>query len=141
MKGFTITELLIALGVMGMIAVFVLITYPSGRRQARDSKRKSDLKQYQTSLEAYADKNSGLYPGSVASGNLIDLCPVLGVSACPDDPIAGQHYQYEGSTLNYYLWTELENPGPGGSSRYFVVCANGRTDETGVVPTGADCPI
>ncbi len=140
-KAFTIMELLIVLGVLSLMAGFVLVTFPAGGRKARDTQRRSDLKQYQTALEVYADKHSGLYPGSVPSSNLVDVCSSLTISACPDDPVAGSNYKYEATTTDYYLWAQLENTDESGATGYFVVCSNGLTDETTTSPAGANCPI
>lgn len=140
-NGFTLIELLIVMGIISTLSVMFVATYPSGRKKARDTQRKNDLKQYQTALERYADKNSGLYPGSVPSANAVDVCSQLAVTACPNDPVSGINYKYEATRTDYHLWAQLENPDSNGDTRYFVTCSNGKSGETIDEPAGVPCPI
>ncbi len=133
-------ELLIVLGVIGMIVMFTLLTYPSGRRRARDTQRRSDLKQYQTALETYADRNSGLYP--VGSGDMVDVCVTtpLDVTSCPESP-SGNKYSYEGTLTSYFLYAELEQDDKDDNTQYYVICSNGLSDDTASSPPYVNCPI
>src|SRR4030042_766547 len=97
-KGFTLIELLVVISIIGILAGMVVVSFTSSQKQARDTQRKSDLAQYRTALEAYANRSNGLYP---EYPNLTDLsatvCPAIGFSgSCPEDPksSAGFSYQY-----------------------------------------------
>jgi len=147
-RGFTLIELLVVIGIITTLAVLSLSMTGSSRRQARDVKRKSDLKQYQTSLENFATNNSSLYPGrsSTVSAKTI-LCSDLNLSSCPEDPRGvenfGYNYQSNGSNdglataTTYVLWAKLENV-----ENFQVFCSNGNS---GLLETvniaGGVCPL
>lgn len=147
-KGFTFIELLIVIAILGAMATFVVLSFTGTQQGARDTRRKSDLKQYQAAFESYANRNNGLYPVSVSASLPSSHCTasVLNVTGCTTDPTAGQSYQYitNGSGSSYILWATLEKR-QGAISYYFVVCSSGTS---GRVPTtgagswtpSANCP-
>lgn len=139
-KGFTLSELLIVIAIIGLLSSLFLLTFPSARKKTSDTQRKSDLKQYQTAIERYADGHSGLYP--VFSGSLVDVCvnTPLDVSVCPEDPL-GVAYDYEGTSTEYLFYATLEQPDKDGNRQYFVVCSEGNSGETISLPPYANCPI
>lgn len=67
--GFTLVELLIVMGVIGVLASsLILIIDPIGQMgKARDAKIKSNVSQLQTALELYRS-DCGNYPTSITSG-------------------------------------------------------------------------
>ena len=152
-KGFTLIELLVVISLIGLLAALALVSYTGTQKQARDTQRKSDLRQYQNSLEIFANKNNGIYLsyGSAASVNATTLCGDLGLGTnCPDDPRVDEDqlsYQFsadgpgDGSTTatKYVLWAELEN-----TNEYWVTCSNGKAgtdDLSGGSPTVGTCPL
>jgi prepilin-type N-terminal cleavage/methylation domain-containing protein len=150
-RGFTLIELLVVISIIGILAALALASFTTAQKQARDTGRKSDLKQYQTALEAFAGKTgSGLYPSTEGGNGLITsgLCTLLGISnTCPQDPKTGTydyHYVTNGTgSLNvdaseYILSAYLE-----GSSNYFILCSNGKAGTFATQPGGGDlpCPI
>lgn len=161
-NGFTLLELIVVIAIIGSLAAIFTTTYPASQRKARDATRKSDIKQYQTGLEVYANKNNGVYPssgGSVVTANTT-LCSYLGLSSgtCSPDPKDGKSV-CTGTTCRYYyltnncgasgtacatsyaIWGPLENP-QDTTKKYFVVCSNGKVGEGGSVPTpGNICPV
>ncbi len=149
LKGFTLIELLVVISLIGILAALALVSYTGSQKQARDTQRKSDLKQYQNSLELFANRNNGLYPSY--DTNATSLCGDLGLgSNCPDDPRASEpdqdsyRYQSDGSgtgnpeATEYVLWAELEN-----TDGYWTLCSNGKVGATttGIPPTGGACPL
>lgn len=60
-KGFTIVELLIVIVVIGILAGLVITTYNGIQQKARNTERTTDLKTFQSQLEAY-NANNGRYP-------------------------------------------------------------------------------
>lgn len=52
--GFTVTELLIVIAVIGILASIAAVLYPGYQKRANDSERKSDVQQIATALSAYA---------------------------------------------------------------------------------------
>ncbi|MBU0570045.1 type II secretion system GspH family protein [Patescibacteria group bacterium] len=145
--GFTLIELLIVIAILGGLAAVVTVAYPASQRRARDAQRKSDLKQYQIALETFANANNGLYPSSVAGVRADSiLCVIyLTLSNCPPDPADGEsvcgssscRYFYWGSATQYVLWGALEQPM---ANDFWVVCSNGRSGESAIVPTSSTCP-
>ena len=64
--GFTLVELLVAVGIIGVLASVSMVSVNSIRVKARDSKRISDIKQVQNALEAYYSSNN-LYPSATVA--------------------------------------------------------------------------
>lgn len=152
-KGFTLIELLITIAIIGILSGVVSMSFVNPPKLARDAQRKSDIRQYQNSLETYANKGNGLYPSRNASSGIrasVNLCTDLEMTACPEDPKFATDnsyvykYQSDGSgsgTVNatkYILWAKLEKP-----VQYFVVCSGGKTgfSSTLPAPSSGSCTI
>jgi type II secretion system protein G len=84
-RSFTIIELLVVVAVIGLLASVVLVSLKGVKGEARDARRKTDLKAIQTALEMYYNDNNK-YP---TPGNGWDV---------------GYHYDAPGRTE----WLELE---------------------------------
>lgn len=154
-KGFTLIELLIVIAIIAGLAGIALITFPSAQTTARDTRRKSDLKQYASALETYANRSNGLYPSFasdiVTSSSNNSLCTALGLgSACafdPKDPTNQYHYVSNGtgggssSASQYVLYATLERP-VSGSTWIWVVCSSGAAGRAAVGTSfaGGACP-
>ncbi len=95
-KGFTLIELLVAIGLLAILSAFAFSIIGQGPRQfARDSKRKSDLENIRSALEAYRN-DQGYYPTSFnysCTGALPCLAPTY-ISALPTDPLSTGSYIY-----------------------------------------------
>jgi prepilin-type N-terminal cleavage/methylation domain-containing protein len=152
-KGFTLIELLVVISIIGILAGMVIISFTSSQKQARDTERKSDLSQYRTLLEAYANKNNGLYPSRNANAGQPAssiLCTDLVLTECPEDPkyVSDNTYQYKyqsngtgGGTVTgttYVLWAKLENV----TNMFWVVCSTGQSGKivSSTTFTGGACP-
>lgn len=81
-KGFTLVELLVAVGIIGVLASVSVVSVNSVRAKGRDAKRVSEVKQMQTALEAYfSNSASASYPVVAAKidklgETLVQLCNV-----------------------------------------------------------------
>lgn len=153
-KGFTLIEMLVVIALIGILASLAMISFGNSQKQARDAQRRSDLKQYQTLLESYANEAGGFYPARTTQTTMTTLCSDLNSQFEPDtscsfDPKDEDPYVYyyvtDGTAGNddatrYFFWSRLESPG---TTTYWVVCSNGQAGEfLGTIsPTGANCPI
>ena len=154
-SAFTLIEMLVVVSIIGILAALATVSFSSTQKQARDTARKSDLKQYQNSLEAFANKNNGLYPAWYSgSAPMASLCSSLGITGtCPNDPrydpVDGDPppygYQSDGTTADlmakatqYVLWARLENV----TDTFWVVCSTGQSGKisSGTVFGGGACP-
>ena len=145
LKGFTLLEMLVVISIIGILTGLALLSFEPSQKRARDTERKSDLKQYQTVLENFANDNNGLYPSRTTEINISDsFCTILGIGGtCPSDPKEGYDYKYisngSGGGLNdateYVLWSWLEI-----SDSYWIVCSSGKVGNSTTEPTGATCP-
>lgn len=57
-KGFTLLELLVVIAIIGLLAGIATISFGSARAKARDARRVSEVKQYQTALSIYNESNT-----------------------------------------------------------------------------------
>lgn len=156
-SAFTLIEMLVVISIIGILASLASVSFSSTQKQARDTQRKSDLKQYQNALEAFANKNSSMYPAW--SGNnkkLAEICantPLETGSTCPEDPRYDPAdgdpppYRYQSDTLlnnytpnatKYVLWAKLENV----ENTFWVVCSTGQSGKvsSATVISGGVCP-
>jgi len=152
-SGFTLIELLVVISVIGVLASIVLVSFGGTQKRARDTQRMSDLKQYQTLVENFANQNNGLFPSrATAPAASITLCADLGLTGCTEDPRydddASYIYRYHSDgpgggiavATTYVLWGKLENVS---TTTYWVLCSNGKVGEaeSGLPPSGGACPI
>ncbi len=144
-KGFTLIELLIVIAIVGVLAALLMSNFIGVRQRARDSQRKSDLRQVQSALELYRSDNSS-YPVSVSNA-LPYNCQAQMISGStvymqkvPCDPNntaynSGKYYYNSGGS-SYTIGACLENASdnsadttssnPGGSgtcesAKYYVL--------------------
>lgn len=125
-RGFTLLELLVAMAILGILAVISLTSFGTVREKGRDSRRKQDIQSISKSLEMYYN-DYGRYPGGSATGQILG-CGAGGSAACnwggvwqnsdstlymaqlPDDPRGHRYYYQSDSGGTYYrIFAYLEN--------------------------------
>ncbi len=153
--GFTLIELLVVISIIGILAALAMVSFTSSQRQARDTARKSDLKQYQTAVESFANQNGSLFPsrpdGSGATASTT-LCADIGMTTCPEDAknVNDNTYVYKyqsdgaastgaATSTSYVLWAKLENV-----TGYFLLCSNGKSGtvlQGSLTIAAGNCPL
>lgn len=108
-KGFTLIELLITISILAIISSVAIVSYSQAQLTARDSKRKSDLRALQTSLELYYQRNNQTYPTTSFTNLDSQLVPDF-INKLPTDPSSpARNYSYSSDGTSYALCTDLEN--------------------------------
>ena len=81
-KGFTLIELLLVGVILGLFGTFVVMRFIGAQNASYDTRRMSDLKQYQIAFESFAANNDGQYPSrNTSGGESVDtLCTDLGLT-------------------------------------------------------------
>ncbi len=112
-KGFTLIELLVVIAIIGILSALFLPNYMSARERARDSQRKSDLKQIQKAFQLYyQDQPLPQYPNTLPSpGQQFSYNGNVYMNKFPQDPLPNRQYYYQvdNNNLTYTLCACLEN--------------------------------
>ncbi len=120
-------ELLIVMAILGILITVGLASYKSVQAKSRDSRRKNDLRQISSALEAYYNDKSK-YPNDDAAGAIVgcgtsdgqtcscgaamlDKNSVMYMPELPCDPASGRKYFYDvgGGNGSYQLYARIEN--------------------------------
>lgn len=160
-KAFTLVELLVVMGIIGVLVALAAGSFRSAQIRGRDAQRKSDLKQIANSLELfYADY--GKYPD--ASGGRIAACSYnpatsTGTSCSwgtgsmtdgkttyfktlPADPSTNYNYVYRlvssSSNQKYQLFARLENTHDPDLVTTTQSCGSGTTCNFGITSSNAN---
>ena len=116
-QGFTLIELLVVIAIIGSLSVLFVPNFMAAREKARDTQRKSDLKQIQKAFELYKQDQSPvtLPNGLPATGSCFSSSAGctgnIYMTHFPGDPLPSFHYTYifDNTNLTYTLCACLEN--------------------------------
>lgn len=112
-RGFTLIELTVVIGIIGVLASVVLASMAPAREKARDARRLQDMKAIQTALELYYQTN-GSYPpyraltSTAQCGSqwcVLETALAPFISSLPRDPSGLQNtyrYYYDSNTNDGY---------------------------------------
>lgn len=127
-RGFTITELLVVIAVIGILATTVMVSLSTVRAKGRDAERRSDLRQLQLALTYYYDSfnqypstGGAWYTSAAGDQGLSEnngayipgLAPTY-ITSLPEEPLGGastlagcsgaqRSYRYRSDGTSYKL--------------------------------------
>lgn len=121
-KGFTLVELMIVITIIAVLATIGVASFTRIQKQARDTKRKGDLRTLATGLQAYFTEKQ-TYP-TTAEGVAILLPNYVPVE--PKDPQTKTSYKYTNDATNnaYSMCATLETPTVAANSTWKVSTKN-----------------
>ena len=111
-KGFTLLELLVVIGIIGLLASILVVNLTNTRKRARDTKRIADVRSLQTASEDYYGKN-GKYPATIA-----DLVTGQQIPGWPLDPLAPAGTVCTGNSDLCYWYANFTPSGALGAQTY-----------------------
>lgn len=111
-KGFTLLELLVVIGIIGLLASILVVNLTGARRKARDTKRVADIRNLQSASEDYYGRN-GKYPNTLA-----DLVSGAQIPNWPLDPLAPTGTSCTGNSDSCYWYASYTPTGALGPQSY-----------------------
>jgi len=113
-SGFTLLELLVVIGIIGLLVSIIVVNLTGTRRRARDTKRIADIRQLQTAAEDYYGKN-GKYPAIIG-----DLVTGAQIPIWPTDPLAPSGTSCTGNSDLCYWYATYTPSGALGPQSYHI---------------------
>lgn len=110
--GFTLIEMLVVIGIIGILVGIGSVSYSTVQKKARDARRKDDLKIIQQSMEQYYSICGYSYPTSVTDGIICaSVTPAVALlPTMPTDPRTISPYPFPTlDTSAYQVCTTLES--------------------------------
>lgn len=144
-QGFTIIEVVIALGLIAVFITLPVFAYSSYLQKARDIQRKNDIQQLESALIQYK-ADEGAFPASLDM-----LVAAQYIPSIPFDPlfsalniesdIYGYRYEVRSDLQAFMLIAALEERTPEGSIQYIVATSAGISYPVGTpTPTSPITP-
>lgn len=113
-NGFTLLELLVVIGIIGILVALATVSYSTTQKGSRDARRKQDMIAIQNALEQYYSENGYNYPSGFCS-----TAQTYMKSDWPTDPDGTGLYVYKetcSSETSYCVCALLEKSAVGNSA-------------------------
>ena len=112
-KAFTLLEMLVVIGIIGILVGLGAVSYSTAQKKARDAKRKQDLKAVQNCLEQYYSYNNNFRYPNYSNWPSVFNCGSSTLTA-PSDPRNSSPYVYTISSSSdaYTICATLETELP-----------------------------
>ncbi len=110
-KAFTLLEMLVVVGIIAILVSIGTSSYSTAQKKARDAKRKSDLRTFQSAMEQCYAVNSFAYPTITGSGTTSiaeDCTAATGPDLTITDP-STKTYTVSSTTTTYSVDITLED--------------------------------
>lgn len=89
-KGFTIIEVIVVIGIIGLLSALIYPSITQIKSKNRDTERIADISTLQLGLSLYKNQNGGVYPTSLADSNFSPQYVPADALVGPD----GKEYDY-----------------------------------------------
>lgn len=112
-KGFTLIELLVVVSIIGVLLSIILISFSDTKKDARNARRETDIKQIGTAMEFYYTDNEEYI---ISSDNLCENDSIgKAMLSVPEDPLSSLTVQ------KCYTWVDNTNPACDGKFCVYAV--------------------
>lgn len=105
-NGFTLVEMIVVVGIIGVLSLVAVVSLSNARLKSRDTKRVAHIKQINDALELYYLHN-GIYPTLITAGQNLVVGSTIYLNPVPSNPIPrndnvcpNQDYSYFATTDN-----------------------------------------
>lgn len=119
-KGFTLLEMLVVVGIVGLLSASAVVIFSNARMKSRDTRRVAYVKQITDALELYYLHN-GIYPTAITAGQNLSVGSTLYLNPVPSNPSP----RTDGTCLNQNFNYTVK---PGNNGYDLRFCLGGATN-------------